>query len=171
MCTSGTTGNSKGAVITQRAIAWQFFIIAKGTPFNIQEGMVNLIFTKSTHISGLNFPFGSLIGGIHCVYLTFISRERVLQVVGKYKPSFLFGFPTFLLILVNDPLAAELDLTNLECIAGAGAPVTAAVAQALMTLPSVKYVMNVRNSVLIFTVFSAFMLILNLKNTYIRSMA
>ncbi len=144
MCTSGTTGKSKGAVITQLAVAWQFFTLAKGASLTTEEGMVNLIFTKSTHISGMNFPFGSLIAGIPCVYLTFISRERVLQVVGKYKPSFVFGFPTFLLLLANDPLAAELDLTNLECIAGAGAPVTAAVVQALMTLPSMKSVMNVR---------------------------
>lgn len=144
MCTSGTTGKSKGAVISQSAILWQFFITAYGLPFKqIDSGQVNLILTKCTHISGTILPFGSLIGGVHCHYLTLISRERIFQVVGKHKPNLIFGFPTFLLLLASDPEAELLDLTGLEYLALAGSPVTPAIEDTLMKLPGMKGVINV----------------------------
>lgn len=144
MCTSGTTGNSKGAVISQSAILWQFLAIAYAMPYKTESSKVNLIFTKCTHISGAIIPFGSLIRGAHTHYLISISRDTILKVVGKYKPSLIFGFPPFLLLLANDSNAKKLDLTDLECMAGAGAPITPAIEDSLMTLPGMKDVLNVR---------------------------
>ncbi|CAL8133012.1 unnamed protein product [Orchesella dallaii] len=66
-----------------------------------------------------------------------------MDAVDAYKPSFIFGFPTFLLMLVNDPEVSRLDLSNLEIIGSGGAPVTPAVVNALMTIPSLKYVLNI----------------------------
>lgn len=83
--TSGTTGRSKGAVITQSALIWQSYGTAGGNPLFKEEDKVNLIFTKSTHISGVVTPFATLIAGFSCTYLTFITRQSVLSVVGKYK--------------------------------------------------------------------------------------
>lgn len=55
----------------------------------------------------------------------------------------MFGFPTFLLMLVHDPEAANLDLSKLEILGSGGAPVTPAVVEALKTIPSVQSVINV----------------------------
>lgn len=84
MCTSGTTGKSKGAVLSQAAMIWQMCTMAGATPLFQDEDKVNLMLTKSTHISGAVTPFSSLFGGIGITYLTFITRQRVLDAVQQF---------------------------------------------------------------------------------------
>ncbi|CAL8071215.1 unnamed protein product [Orchesella dallaii] len=115
----------------------------KNIPFF--EYKTNLVFTKSTHISGAITPFASLLKGIGIVYLTYITNERIFDAVETYKPGLIFGFPTFLLMIAHEAEVAGLDLSNLEIIGSGGAPVTPAVVNALMTIPSVRYVLNVKH--------------------------
>jgi len=103
----------------------------------------NLLLSKGTHITGTIFPLACFCAGKTCLVMAKITKENVFKAVDTYKPGFIWGFPTFILMLVNDPDAVNYDMSSLEVAVSGGAPVTPAIEKTLMKLPGLKSVINV----------------------------
>jgi acyl-coenzyme A synthetase/AMP-(fatty) acid ligase len=89
------------------------------------------------------FPFAHIAAGQTAIIIGKITKQNLFEAVHNYKPGMVFGFPTFLLLLVNDPEAAQYDFSSLEVGLTGGAPVTPATEQALMKLPNLRCLINV----------------------------
>ena len=82
LCTSGTTGRSKGAVHTHRTIVHAINSTLL-VPFPSEKP--SLLVTKCTHISGFIFPFTFLCAGKHGVVMSAVSKTKIFQAVHDYQ--------------------------------------------------------------------------------------
>ncbi|CAL8089695.1 unnamed protein product [Orchesella dallaii] len=138
LCTSGTTGPSKGAVHTHGGLIQQIHLLSL---FPFTETAPNLVFSKATHISGSTFPLSFLVSGKTVIVTGKVTKELVLKTVHELKPKFAFAFPTFLLALVS-PEAKNFDCNSVEIIWTGGTTITPAIKDALFQLPSLKDFIN-----------------------------
>ncbi|ODM90616.1 Luciferin 4-monooxygenase [Orchesella cincta] len=138
LCTSGTTGPSKGALHTHKGLMQQMYLLSL---FPFMESKPNLIFSKGTHISGSTFPFSLLVSGKTAIITGKITNEITLKTVHELKPGFAFAFPTFLLVLVS-PEAQNYDTTSLKILWSGGTTITPATIDALFQLSNVKDFIN-----------------------------
>lgn len=141
LCTSGTTGKSKGAVHTHRSFLHQILSVPFFMPF--PEEKSTLLLSKGTHISGSLFPLGAMMMNRTVLVMGKITKEKLFQGVDKYKPGLIFGFPTFLLSMVNDPDAKNYDFRSVELVSSGGASITPSIENSLMKLPNLKAVLVV----------------------------
>lgn len=109
----------------------------------LPPGTSTLLASKGTHITGTVFPLSCIAGGLTALIIGKITKINLFEAVHNYKPGKIFGFSTFLLLLVNDPEAPEYDFSSLNIAYTGGAPVTPAVEEALLTLPNLKCLINV----------------------------
>ena len=72
-----------------------------------------------------------------------ITKENIFNAVHQYKPGLIFGFPTFLLQMINDPSAKDYDLTSLELVSSGGASITPTIESTLMKLTNMRAVLIV----------------------------
>jgi acyl-coenzyme A synthetase/AMP-(fatty) acid ligase len=140
MATSGTTGKSKGAAHTHQSFMRIIKTLAALPWF---EAKPNLVASRGTHLSGILFPLSTFVSGKTALVMAIISKANLLTGVDKYKPGLVWGFPPFLLTLVNDPDAVNYDVSSIEVCLTGGAPVTPTIETTLMKLPNVKSVINV----------------------------
>jgi len=138
LCTSGTTGQSKGAVYTNRSIL-AFCLGTIGIPRTERPAMLLL---RCTHVLGLAFPLRNGCSGLWSVMMHQVTKDNIFKCVENYKPVFGFGFPTFLIQLAIDPEAEKYDRSSLESICTGGMVIPENFYTAMMTLPNMKYVMN-----------------------------
>jgi len=80
----------------------------------LPKGIPNLIASKGTHITGTVFPLACIAGAQTALIIGKISKENLFQAIHTYRPGMVFGFPTFLLLLVNDPTAQQYDFSSVE---------------------------------------------------------
>jgi len=106
------------------------------------KGSPNLIASKAMHITGTVFPLACIASGGTALVIGKMSKESLFQAVHTYRPGLVFGFPTFLLLLVNDPLAAQYDFSSVEACTTGGAPILPTVELALKKLPNFKCLIN-----------------------------
>jgi len=138
LCTSGTTGKSKGAVYTNLQVL-AFTIGTSNIPYNEKPAMLVL---RCTHVLGMLFPIRNLKAGVWSVLMHEITKENIFIATDKYKPQLAFGFATFLVLLAIDPEAEKYDRSSLEVIITGGMVLTEKFYNDMMTLPSVKCVFN-----------------------------
>jgi len=139
LCTSGTTGKSKGAVHTHSTVIQQI----TGVEHILHKDKPNLIASKATHVTGSIFPLSCLGMGATAIVIGQITKTHLFDAVQSYRPGLIFGFPTFLLLLVHDEEAAKYDFSSLEVAMTGGASVTPAIESALLTLPNLRLLVNV----------------------------
>ena len=126
--TGGTTGISKGAMLTHRnllanaAQAWHW---RPGPP---QKGDSTLCVTPFFHIYGLTVGMNvSIYGGIPMILLPRFIVADVVKAIRKYRPARFPGVPTMYLALANYPGIKPTDCACfIACISGA-APLSAEV--------------------------------------------
>ncbi|HYM78334.1 MAG TPA: long-chain fatty acid--CoA ligase [Candidatus Dormibacteraeota bacterium] len=87
--TSGTTGNSKGAMLTHGNIASNIQCSLLG--FNMRPGLVSISFLPLCHITARHVDFSMLYHGVTLAYCPFI--ERLAEALLEVKPSLFVAVP------------------------------------------------------------------------------
>jgi len=87
--TSGTTGTSKGAMLTHGNIASNIGCALLG--FSMQPGLVSISFLPLCHITARHVDFSMLYHGVTLAYCPFI--ERLPQALLEVKPSLFVAVP------------------------------------------------------------------------------
>ena len=129
--TGGTTGVSKGAMLTHRSVlanveqgrVWFDPIIDK------QEAMVGITAIPLYHIYGLGNCLGGIgTGGTNVLVADPRNTPAFVKVLAKYKFASLPAVNTLFIGLLNDPNFAKLDFSKLLFGVGGGAATQRAVA-------------------------------------------
>ncbi len=87
--TSGTTGTSKGAMLTHGNIASNIQCSLLG--FNMRPGLVSISFLPLCHITARHVDFAMLYHGVTLAYCPFI--ERLPEVLREVRPSLFVAVP------------------------------------------------------------------------------
>ncbi|MEU7044213.1 4-coumarate--CoA ligase family protein [Streptomyces varsoviensis] len=126
---SGTTGVPKGVMLTHRSIATnlaQLDDLVPGRP-----GQVVLAVLPFFHIYGLTALMNApLRRGATVVVLPRFDVERFLSAVERYRVNGVYVAPPIVLALAKHPAATGYDLSSLEYVVSAAAPLDAGLAAA-----------------------------------------
>ena len=120
--TSGTTGASKGAVLTNRNLFWNFInTVTCGEPI---VGRVSLTCAPMFHVGGLNVTtLPTLFTGGHVVLHKGFDPEAVLKAIEALKVECFWAAPSMLLMLAAEPKFREASFASLKMLVCGGAPV------------------------------------------------
>lgn len=123
--TSGTTGNPKGAVLSNRSL----FALSKisndvDMPYlKWEEDEAALIAMPCAHIGGTGLGITALIAGIPSVILTEFSPDGVFDAVEQHGVTRFFMVPAALQMLLMHPRCADIDYSQLKYIIYGAAPI------------------------------------------------
>ena len=141
--TGGTTGVSKGAVITHRGpLANTCQMRAWAAPVGVKEGEGLILGVMPLfHVYGLVavMHFAVLTGQAMVLFPRFVTKQ-VLKSINKYKPYFFPGVPTMYVAINNFPQVKKYNLRSIKaCVSGA-APLPVEVQQKFEELTGGKLV-------------------------------
>ncbi len=119
--TAGTTGLSKGVMITHRQIFWN--AVNTVLRLNLTENDHTQSYAPFFHTGGWNVLFTPFlfVGGSHTLLNSFDS-DLILELMEKEKTTLLFGVPTMLQMMSDSPKFATTDLSSVRFAIVGGAP-------------------------------------------------
>jgi fatty-acyl-CoA synthase len=119
--TAGTTGLSKGVIITHKQLFWN--AVNTVLRLNLIENDHTQSYAPFFHTGGWNVLFTPFlfVGGSHTLLNSFDS-DTILELMEKEKTTLLFGVPTMLQMLSDSPKFQETDLTSVRFAIVGGAP-------------------------------------------------
>jgi len=82
LCTSGTTGPSKGAAHTHKSFLGNIFCLSNN-PFTYPAP--NFVMTKATHISGVVFPLAILAAGKTVIAVHNCPKDEIFRIIRMHK--------------------------------------------------------------------------------------
>ncbi|MFF5763911.1 long-chain fatty acid--CoA ligase [Streptomyces tanashiensis] len=122
MYTSGTTGRSKGAVLTHGNIVWNSLNVLVDTDLAGDE--VTLVAAPLFHTAALNMScLPTLLKGGTVLLESSFDPDRVLRLIERHRVTRMFGVPTMYDAMAAAPGWADTDLTGLRTLLCGGAPV------------------------------------------------
>ncbi|MEA3437795.1 MAG: AMP-binding protein [Thermodesulfobacteriota bacterium] len=120
--TAGTTGKSKGVMLTHRNFVYNASNQAEN--FNMEESDVNLVLFPMFHIGGyLLATICMFYGGGTTILEPRFDASRYIKILHKYKVSIFFGPPTVYIAFFDLPNFDRYNLSNLRISGASGAPV------------------------------------------------
>lgn len=120
--TSGTTGRSKGVMLTHGNLWWNWVNV--DAVVDTRFGDVNLAVAPLFHIGGLNaLTLRTLVRGGTVVLRRTFDPEQALEDLVAYKVTTLFLVPAMLAAIQARPGFEDADLTSLHSTIAAAAPV------------------------------------------------
>ena len=121
MYTGGTTGPSKGAVLTQRS--YMYNRLQTLTWLDLKPDTLALSAFPLFHIAGLALGGFSLTNGATQIVVPNPRDSHfIVECVGKYKPTIIVNVPTVFYELMKQPEFKQLDLGDLKFCLSAAAP-------------------------------------------------
>lgn len=119
--TAGTTGLSKGVMITHRQIFWN--AINTVLRLNLTENDHTQSYAPFFHTGGWNVLFTPFlfVGGSHTILNSFDS-DLILELMEKEKTTLLFGVPTMLQMMSDSPKFETTDFSSVRFAIVGGAP-------------------------------------------------
>ncbi|CAL8132968.1 unnamed protein product [Orchesella dallaii] len=139
--TSGTTGDSKGAVYTHR-ILLENILAQENMPFTDKDEEPTIITSRQTHYVGAVVALSFLTKGRMLLTMSTVSVERLLETVDKYGVRAIVGFPKYLIGLVNHPDAVQYDTSSIHYLACAGQVVVPEALALIKMLPNLQTFIN-----------------------------
>lgn len=119
--TGGTTGRSKGVMLTHGN--WQALVSSLVASMPMKKPPVNLVAAPMTHAAGPLALASMALGGT-VVILPKFDPPAVIDAIEKHRVTYLFLPPTAIYMLLAEPRLRAADLSSLEYISYAGAPMS-----------------------------------------------
>ena len=117
--TGGTTGRSKGVMLSNGN--WQALVSSLVASMPMKVPPVNCVAAPMTHAAGPLALASMALGGT-VVVLPMFDPEAVLRAIETHRVSYMFLPPTAIYMLLDHPGVEGFDLSSLEYISYAGAP-------------------------------------------------
>lgn len=119
--TSGTTGRPKGALITNKMLFWNS--INTGLRLNLTQNEVILTFAPFFHTGGWNVLTTPVLHrGGKVILLKKFDPAQILSLSEVEKASILFGVPTMMAMMAEDPSFETTDLSTIRYAIVGGEP-------------------------------------------------
>ena len=134
--TTGTTGNPKGVWYTHRQLVLHTLgalaaLASGGGHARLHRDDVYMPITPMFHVHGWGMPFVATLLGVKQVYPGRYEPEKLLRLIEREGVTFSHCVPTILHMLLNDPLAGEIDLSGWKVVIG-GSAMSAGLARAAL---------------------------------------
>lgn len=117
--TGGTTGRSKGVMLSNGN--WQALVASLVASMPMKTPPVNCVAAPMTHAAGPLALASMALGGT-VVVLPQFDPGAVLDAIERHKVTYMFLPPTAVYMLLDHPGVEQRDLSSLEYISYAGAP-------------------------------------------------
>ncbi len=113
--TTGTTGDPKGVCFSHRQLVLHTLGVAVAVasftaPGRLQSGDVYMPITPMFHVHAWGFPYVATLIGAKQVYPGRYVPENILRLIQKEKVTFSHCVPTILHMIIEHPLAREVNL-------------------------------------------------------------
>lgn len=135
--TTGTTGNPKGVYFSHRQLVMHTFCLIAYFPgyraLPLDNRDVYMPITPLFHVHGWGFPLVATMLNFKQVYSGRYEPEMLLKLLIKEKVTFSHCVPTILNMLVNSPVAKQVDLSHWKVLIG-GSALTRGLAKAALEL-------------------------------------
>ena len=119
--TGGTTGRSKGVMLTNGN--WQALVSSLVASMPMRRPPINLVAAPMTHAAGPLALASMALGGTVVVLPKFEPAE-VIAAIERHRVTYMFLPPTAVYMLLAEPGIRGADLSSLEYISYAGAPMS-----------------------------------------------
>ncbi|ALJ15424.1 acyl-CoA synthetase [Sphingopyxis macrogoltabida] len=137
--TGGTTGRSKGVMLSHRALMTYALCLAGAGDAAPGECMLHT--APLFHVGAISGFLACLLGGGRHVFLPAFDAEAVMAAITAQHVTDLFLVPTMLLAVLDHPRFGEHDLTSVERIYYGAAPMPPALMdRAIAAMPRVGFV-------------------------------
>ncbi|VEN59212.1 unnamed protein product [Callosobruchus maculatus] len=120
---SGTTGLPKGVMHTQSGFKHTMNVISHPQNGAMSADHTVLIILPLFHIFGLLMALGAIVNNAKVLLLEKFKPDVFLNIIQKYRATYLPVVPTLLQFLSKSKIVDEYDLTSLRDIFCGGAPV------------------------------------------------
>jgi len=110
--TSGTTGNSKGVLLSHKNVLTDVEAVVKALRLEKQQTV--LVFLPLFHVNAMLTSIFSMAMGYRMVLRKTFSASEFWQVVDQYKVNFWSAVPAVYQILLSDPGRQKYDLRSLR---------------------------------------------------------
>lgn len=133
--TSGTTGESKGAVLRTSSLLKRF----ENAPLDLSSGLCSIVFLKLDHIGGLNTLFSIMMTGGTAISINQRTPSIVCKTIEEHKVELLPTTPTFLNMMMISGALDSYDVSSLKIITYGTEPMPLSTLQAVnQRLPDIK---------------------------------
>ncbi|XP_077225828.1 putative CoA ligase CCL7 isoform X1 [Tasmannia lanceolata] len=120
---SGTTGTSKGVILTHRNFIAAALMACSDQDSNGEIHNIFLCFLPLFHIFGLSIiTFAQLQRGNSVVVMGRFDLEEVFRLIEKYRVTYMFVVPPVMIALAKNSLIKKYDLSSLKRLGSGAAP-------------------------------------------------
>nr|CAI5816894.1 unnamed protein product [Callosobruchus analis] len=120
---SGTTGLPKGVIHTQNGFKHSLNVVSHPQNGAMNENDTVLMVLPLFHIFGLIMAIGAMVNNAKVLFLEKFKPDVFLNIIQKYRATYLPVVPTLLQFLSKSKIVEEYDLSSLRDIFCGGAPV------------------------------------------------
>ena len=134
--TTGTTGHPKGVYFSQRQLVLHTLGLGIGLSSNPEQGRLHasdvyMPITPMFHVHAWGIPYLATLLGVKQVYPGRYEPAKLLQLIQDEGVTFSHCVPTILHMLLSDPMAEKIDLSQWKVIIGGSALSSALARRAL----------------------------------------